>query len=52
MKVKENFERFISCKNTIDDVYIRLNHNEADQKGVNTNTLKASISQVIIFFLN
>ncbi|GMH42432.1 hypothetical protein BSKO_10351 [Bryopsis sp. KO-2023] len=44
--VKENFERFISCKNTIDDVYVRLHKNEADKRGVNTHSLRASITQV------
>lgn len=44
--MKENFERFISCKNTIDDVYVRLHKNEAEKRGVNTHSLRASITQV------
>ena len=35
MQVKENFERFISSKNTIDDIYAKLQKAEADgQEGV------------------
>jgi len=28
--VKENFDRFISCKNTIDDIHVRLRRTEAE----------------------
>ncbi len=30
VQVKENFERFISCKTTIDDIHIRLRKAEGD----------------------
>ena len=30
MQVKQNFERFISCKNTIDSIYLRLRKSEKD----------------------
>ena len=30
LQVKENFERFISCKTTIDDIHIRLRKAEGD----------------------
>lgn len=28
--MKENFDRFISCKNTIDDIHVRLRRTEAE----------------------
>lgn len=30
LQVKENFDRFISCKNTIDDIHMRLRRTEAE----------------------
>lgn len=30
VQVKENFDRFISCKNTIDDIHVRLRRTEAE----------------------
>ena len=42
--VKEHFEGFISCKNSIDDVHVRLKQNEVQKSGANTTSLKASLA--------
>lgn len=44
--VREHFEGFISCKNSIDDVHVRLRRNEAQNSGANTGSLKASLTTV------
>ena len=44
--VKEHFEGFISCKNSIDDVHVRLRRNETQNSGANTTSLKASLAAV------
>eukprot|EP00803_Ostreobium_quekettii_P002374 evm.model.scf_93.1 EVM.evm.TU.scf_93.1 scf_93:10277-22533(+) len=44
--VKENFERFISCKNTIDDVYVRLHKSETENRGANTKALSFALTEV------
>ena len=36
--VKDNFERFIKCKNTIDDVRLKLQQNELDRSAEAANT--------------
>jgi exocyst complex component 2 len=40
-QVKDNFERFISCKRTIDDIHSRLRESEASEpsNGVSTSQL-------------
>eukprot|EP00210_Caulerpa_lentillifera_P008238 g7864.t1 len=50
--VKEHFEGFVSCKNTIDDVQFRLKQNEAQNRGVNTSSLKSSIASVQLELAN
>jgi len=44
--VREHFEGFISCKNSIDDVHVRLRRNEAQNSGANTSSLKGSLALV------
>ena len=48
--VKENFDRFISCKNTIDDIHKRLRKSEAHDStiasGNSTADLVIAISEV------
>ncbi len=47
--VKENFDRFISCKNTIDDIHKRLRKSEAHDSmtasGNSTADLVIAISE-------
>eukprot|EP00798_Chlamydomonas_sp_ICE-L_P009141 gene9141-16264_t len=43
--IKGNFERFISCKGTIDDIFQKLQKLEADRKGVSTEKLYGAIEQ-------
>lgn len=49
--VKENFDRFISCKNTIDDIHKRLRKSEAHDgvsaSGNSTADLVIAISEVM-----
>ncbi|CAM6105264.1 unnamed protein product [Calypogeia fissa] len=44
--VKENFDCFISCKNTIDDIHSKLQQIEADPEGAGTVHLSNSIQSV------
>jgi hypothetical protein len=44
--VKQNFERFISCKTTIDDIYVKLQHIESTSTGISTEILYSAIQQV------
>jgi len=44
--VREHFEGFISCKNSIDDVHVRLKRNEQQNTGANTSSLKGSLALV------
>uniref|UniRef100_A0A383VH62 Exocyst complex component SEC5 n=1 Tax=Tetradesmus obliquus TaxID=3088 RepID=A0A383VH62_TETOB len=44
--VKQNFERFISCKTTIDDIYVKLRRIESTSTGVSTEVLYSAIQQV------
>lgn len=46
--VKENFERFIKCKNTIDDIHAKLQHNElhSSSEAASTVLLMQSLSDV------
>ena len=48
--VKENFDRFISCKNTIDDIHKRLRKSEAHDSlaasGNSTADMVVAISEV------
>lgn len=44
--VKENFDCFISCKNTIDDIHLKLQQIEADTEGAGTVHLSNSIYEV------
>ncbi|KAI5080860.1 hypothetical protein GOP47_0004043 [Adiantum capillus-veneris] len=44
--VKENFDCFVSCKNTIDDIHMKLQQIEADTEGAGTVHLSSSISDV------
>lgn len=44
--IKDNFERFISCKSTIDDIYLKLQKIEGDKRGVSTEMLHKAIVQV------
>jgi hypothetical protein len=46
MQVKQNFERFISCKTTIDDIYVKLQHIESTSTGISTEILYSAIQQV------
>lgn len=52
--VKENFDRFISCKNTIDDIHKRLRKSEAHDSlsasGNSTADLVIAISEVFCPF--
>lgn len=53
--VKENFDRFISCKNTIDDIHKRLKkceaHDSLSASGNSTADLVIAISEVITLLL-
>ncbi|XP_073393332.1 exocyst complex component SEC5B isoform X2 [Physcomitrium patens] len=44
--VKENFDCFISCKNTIDDIHSKLQQIESSTEGGGTQHLSNSIKQV------
>ena len=46
--VKENFERFIKCKNTIDDIHSKLQHNEfhSSSEAASTVLLMQSLKDV------
>ncbi|KAF6265699.1 exocyst complex component Sec5-domain-containing protein [Scenedesmus sp. NREL 46B-D3] len=44
--VKQNFDRFISCKTTIDDIYVKLQHIESTSTGISTEVLYSAIQQV------
>jgi hypothetical protein len=44
--VKQNFERFISCKTTIDDIYTKLHRIESTQTGLSTEVLYNAIQEV------
>ncbi len=54
MQVKENFDRFISCKNTIDDIHTRLRKAEKsdsadkgdDDSGASTADVVESVAEV------
>ena len=49
-QVKENFERFISCKSTIDDIHVRLRKAEGDYgdsaDGASTTDMVAAVTDV------
>ncbi len=51
LQVKENFERFISCKSTIDDIHVRLRKAEGDYgdsaDGASTADMVAAVTDVI-----
>eukprot|EP00271_Cylindrocystis_brebissonii_P003649 TRINITY_DN14843_c0_g1_i1.p1 TRINITY_DN14843_c0_g1~~TRINITY_DN14843_c0_g1_i1.p1 ORF type:complete len:1290 (-),score=377.99 TRINITY_DN14843_c0_g1_i1:485-4354(-) len=42
--VKENFDIFISCKNTIDDIHVKIQQMESDREGTGTEKLSESIT--------
>ena len=48
--MKENFERFISCKSTIDDIHTRLRKAEGDYgggaDGASTTDMVTSVNDV------
>lgn len=44
--VKENFDCFVSCKNTIDDIHSKLQQIEADTEGAGTVHLSNAIYEV------
>lgn len=48
--MKENFERFISCKSTIDDIHVRLRKAEGDYGdgagGASTADMVAAVTDV------
>ncbi len=52
--VKENFDRFISCKNTIDDIHKRLRKSEAHDNlsasGSSTSDMVIAIAEVFHSF--
>lgn len=47
-QVKDNFERFISCKRTIDDIHARLRESESDAStsGVSTYQLAERVEEL------
>jgi hypothetical protein len=45
-QVKQNFDRFISCKTTIDDIYVKLHRIESETAGVSTEVLFNAITEV------
>jgi exocyst complex component 2 len=53
LQVKENFERFISCKSTIDDIHVRLRKAEGDYgdsaDGASTADMVAAVTDVSLF---
>eukprot|EP00216_Chloropicon_sp_CCMP2111_P002918 CAMPEP_0198235158 /NCGR_PEP_ID=MMETSP1446-20131203/1069_1 /TAXON_ID=1461542 ORGANISM="Unidentified sp, Strain CCMP2111" /NCGR_SAMPLE_ID=MMETSP1446 /ASSEMBLY_ACC=CAM_ASM_001112 /LENGTH=967 /DNA_ID=CAMNT_0043916203 /DNA_START=101 /DNA_END=3001 /DNA_ORIENTATION=+ len=46
--VKENFERFINCKNTIDDVHLKLRQNELGDTTSSSSSGVESASTVLL----
>lgn len=50
LQVKDNFERFISCKSTIDDIHVRLRKAEMDYgdgaDGASTADMIAAVTDV------
>lgn len=44
LQVKENFDRFISCKDTIDDIHVRLRANESGPNS--TTAVEQAVSEV------
>jgi exocyst complex component 2 len=46
LQVKQNFERFISCKTTIDDIHVKLKRIESNTKGMSTEVLYNAIQEV------
>lgn len=44
--MKQNFERFISCKTTIDDIYVKLQRIESQSTGISTEILYNAIQEV------
>ena len=50
LQVKDNFERFISCKSTIDDIHMRLKKAEGDYgdsaDGASTADMVAAVTDV------
>jgi hypothetical protein len=46
LQVKQNFERFISCKTTIDDIYVKLRRIESHTAGASTEVLYNAIKEV------
>lgn len=46
LQVKQNFDRFISCKTTIDDIYVKLQHIESTKTGISTEILFNAIQEV------
>lgn len=44
-QVKDNFDRFISCKNTIDDIHLRLRSNESG--GNSTSHVAEAMQEVL-----
>ena len=50
LQVKDNFERFISCKSTIDDIHMRLRKAEGDYgdsaDGASTADMVAAVTDV------
>lgn len=50
LQVKENFQRFISCKSTIDDIHVRLRKAEGDYgegaSGASTADMVAAVTDV------
>lgn len=47
--VKENFDCFISCKNTIDDIHLKLQQIESPKEGTGTVHLNNAIGEVDVF---
>lgn len=44
--VKQNFDRFISCKTTIDDIYVKLQRIESAGTGISTQVLFSAVQEV------
>ncbi|KIZ03142.1 Exocyst complex component 2 [Monoraphidium neglectum] len=44
--VKQNFDRFISCKTTIDDIYVKLQRIESAGTGISTQVLCSAVEEV------
>ena len=45
--VKQNFERFISCKTTIDDVHVRLRGAEVGGRGASGGASTEDVSKAV-----